>query len=106
MNVIPICFKHPVDACPRCSCMIIACEVGEVSMIVLGISVKVDIAWTEGVLAGMYLTDGRMVMRPMCSEVALKVDPGVDDVIMKFSLSSRVVCRPCCRVQYFEIIDS
>lgn len=97
-NVMPICHKR--------SCIILSCEVGEESITVLGIVVKVEIACTEGEFAGIYLIVGRTVVRSIYSDVALNVDPAAIDVRTKFSLSSRVVDRPCCRIRYFDMIDS
>ena len=74
-------------------------------MKVLGIVLKFDMAWTEAEF-GRYVTVGKTVIRLMYCDLALKVDPRVVEVMMMFSSSSRVVIRPCCFIQYFEMMDS
>ena len=54
----------------------------------------------------MHLTVGRTAMRLIDSDFAWNVDPGIVDVRMTFSSSSRVVFKLCSLVQCFEIIDS
>ena len=62
--------------------------------------------WTADGFGGIYLTDERTAIRSIYSELALKIDSGLVDVSMKFLFSSSAMFKPCCFVQYCEMIDS